>query len=155
LHAAFRLLMAAVHNTPFGVNSEVEKLRELTHDVCLGPSTAAIVAAAKERDIPCVRLNKDSLVQIGYGAKLRRICAAETDRTGAIAESIAQDKHLTRTLLKAAGVPVPDGRPVVDAEDAWRAAEELRGPVVVKPLDGNHGRGVATNLTTREQVIAA
>ena len=84
-----------------------------------------------------------------------RICAAETDRTSAISESIAQDKHLTRTLLKSAGVPVPEGRPVADVEDAWRAAQELGGPVVVKPLDGNHGRGVATNLTTREQITAA
>jgi len=73
---------------------------------------------------------------------MRRICAAETDRTSAIAESIAQDKDLTRRLLKSAGVPVPEGRPVTDVEDAWCAAQELGGPVVVKPLDGNHGRGV-------------
>ena len=155
LDTAFNLLMAAIHDRPFDVKGEVEKLRNLVHDVCLGPSTAAIVAAAKERDIPCIRMNSDSLVQIGYGARQRRICAAETDRTGAIAESIASDKHLTRTLLKAAGVPVPEGRPVADVDDAWRAAQELGGPVVVKPLDGNHGRGVATNLTTREQVAAA
>ena len=155
LNTAFNLLQAAIHGKPFDVNAEVAKLRELAHEVCLGPSTAAIVAAAKERDIPCIRMNTDSLVQLGYGARQRRICAAETDRTSAIAESIASDKHLTRTLLKAAGVPVPEGRPVTDIEDAWRAAEELGGPVVVKPLDGNHGRGVATNLTTREQVVAA
>jgi cyanophycin synthetase len=155
VNTAFNLVMAAVHDRPFDVNAEVEKLRELVHDVCLGPSTAAIVDAAKAREIPCIRLNTDSLVQIGYGSKQRRIIAAETDRTSAVAESIAQDKQLTRTLLKAAGVPVPEGRPVTDAEDAWRAAQELRGPVVVKPLDGNHGRGVATNLTTREQVFAA
>jgi cyanophycin synthetase len=155
LNTAFGLLQAAIHNRPFDVNAEVEKLRNLVHDVCLGPSTAAIVAAAKERDIPCIRLNNDSLVQLGYGSRMRRICAAETDRTSAIAESIAADKDLTRKLLKSAGVPVPEGRPVTDVEDAWRAAEELGGPVVVKPLDGNHGRGVATNLTTKEQVVAA
>jgi cyanophycin synthetase len=155
LDVAFNLLQAAIHDKPFDVAAEVAKLRDLVHEVCLGPSTAAIVAAAKDRDIPCIRMNTDSLVQLGYGARQRRICAAETDRTSAIAESIASDKHLTRTLLKAAGVPVPEGRPVADVEDAWRAAEELGGPVVVKPLDGNHGRGVATNLTTREQVAAA
>src|ERR1700745_1623564 len=110
-------------------------------------SSAAIVDAAKARDIPCIRLNTDSLVQLGYGSKQRRIIAAETDRTSAIAESIASNKDLTRTLLKAAGVPVPEGRPVTDVEDAWRAAQELGGAVVVKPQDGNHGRGVATNLT--------
>jgi cyanophycin synthetase len=155
LNTAFNLLQAAINDKPFDVAAEVAKLRDLVHDVCLGPSTAAIVAAAKDRDIPCIRMNTDSLVQLGYGARQRRICAAETDRTSAIAESIASDKHLTRTLLKAAGVAVPEGRPVADVEDAWRAAEELGGPVVVKPLDGNHGRGVATNLTTREQVVAA
>lgn len=155
LYTAFRLLQAAINNQPFDVNGEIAKLRDLVHEFCLGPSTGAIVAAAKERDIPCIRLNSDSLVQLGYGARQRRICAAETDRTSAIAESIAQDKHLTRSLLKSAGVPVPEGRPVTDADDAWAAAQELGLPVVVKPLDGNHGRGVATNLTTREQVIAA
>jgi cyanophycin synthetase len=155
LETAFQLLMAAVHDRPFDINAEIKKLRELVHNSCLGPSTAAIVAAAKERGIPCTRLNKDSLVQLGYGAKQRRICAAETDRTGAIAESIASDKQLTRSLLKAAGVPVPDGRTVADVDDAWCAAQELGCPVVVKPLDGNHGRGVATNLTTREQIAAA
>jgi cyanophycin synthetase len=155
LDAAFELIQSAIHNRPFDATAEVAKLRNLVHEVCLGPSTGAIVAAAKERDIPCIRLNKDSLVQLGYGARMRRIIAAETDRTSAVAETIAQDKHLTRTLLKSAGVPVSEGRPVADAEDAWSAAEDLGGPVVVKPLDGNHGRGVATNLTTREQVAAA
>ena len=95
------------------------------------------------------------MVQFGYGAKLRRVQAAETDRTGAIAETIAQDKELTRTLLKAVGVPVPEGRPASDADDAWAAACDIGVPVVVKPRDGNQGRGVATNLTTREQIVAA
>jgi len=155
LNTAFELLQAAIHNRPFDVNAEVEKLRNLVRDVYLGPSTASIVAAAKERDIPCIRMNSDSLVQLGYGSRMRRICAAETDRTSAIAEQIAANKDLTRQLLKSAGVPVPEGRPVTDPEDACRAAEEINWPVVVKPLDGNHGRGVATNLTTKEQVIAA
>ena len=131
------------------------KLRDLAHRVQLGPSTASIVAAAKARGIPSRRLNAGSLVQLGQGAKQRRILTAETDRTGAIAELIAQDKDLTRTLLRNVGVPVPEGRPVADAEDAWEAAQEIGAPVVVKPRFGNQGRGVATNLTTREQVMAA
>ena len=155
LNTAFELLQAAIHNRPFDVKGEVEKLRQLVQEVCLGPSTAAIVAAAKERDIPCIRMNSDSLVQLGYGSRMRRICAAETDRTSAIAESIASNKDLTRKLLKSAGVPVPHGYVVKDVEDAVSTAEHLGWPVVVKPLDGNHGRGVATNLTTKEQVIAA
>ena len=119
-----------------------------------GPAPARL-SRRPARDIPVRRLNADSLVQLGYGVKLRRIQAAETDRTGAIAEPIAQDKELTRTLLKAVGVPVPEGRPVTDADDAWLAACDIGVPVVVKPRDGNQGRGVATNLTTREQILAA
>jgi cyanophycin synthetase len=155
LTAAFELCLAAVYGRPFDVTQEIEKLRELAHEICLGPSTSAIVEAARTRGIPAMRLNTGSLVQLGYGARQRRILAAETDRTGAIAESIAQDKQLTRSLLKAIGVPVPEGRVVTSAEDACVAAKELNRPVVVKPQFGNHGRGVATNLTTREQVTGA
>ncbi len=155
LHAARELVLAAIHDRPFDVKGEIQRLRDFSHEVCLGPSTSAIVEAAKARDIPVRRLNADSMVQFGFGARLRRIQAAETDRTGAIAEMIAQDKELTRTLLKAVGVPVPEGRPVTDADDAWAAACDIGVPVVVKPRDGNQGRGVATNLTTREQILAA
>jgi cyanophycin synthetase len=84
-------------------------------------------------------------VQFGWGSKQRRIQAAETDLTSAIAESIAQDKELTKKLLHAAGVPVPLGRPVEDADDAWAAAQEIGGPVVVKPQDGNQGKGITVN----------
>jgi len=155
LEAARELCLAAVYDRPYDLPVEVQKLRELAYQVCLGPSTRSIVRAAKERGIPVRRLNSESLVQLGYGAKARRILTAETDRTGAIAESIAQDKELTRTLLRAVGVPVPEGRSVSDAEDAWDAALEIGSPVVVKPQYGNQGRGVTTNLTTREQVMAA
>jgi cyanophycin synthetase len=154
-HSARELLAAAVNDTPFDVAAEVKKLRDLLHKERLGPSTAAIVRAAVARGIPYRRLNSESLVLLGHGARQRRILAAETDRTGAIAESIAQDKELTRSLLRQVGVPVPKGRPVKDAEDAWAAAQEIGGPVVVKPQFGSQGRGVATNLSTREQVEAA
>lgn len=155
LDAAHRLIMAAVKDESFDVTAEVDKLRDMIHQIGLGPSTNAIVQAAKDRQIPVRRLNNDSLVQLGYGHKQRRICAAETDRTGAIAEAIAQDKEMTRKLLKGIGVPVPEGRAVESAEDAWEAAKEIDAPVVVKPQYGNHGRGVTTNLTTEEQVKAA
>jgi cyanophycin synthetase len=149
------LCMAAVLDKPFDMAAELKRLREIAHEACLGPSTGAIVSAAVARGIPYRRLNSGSLVVLGHGHKQRRILAAETDRTGAIAESIAQDKDLTRALLSSVGVPVPEGRPVTDANDAWEAAQEIDAPVVVKPQFGNHGRGVATNLTTREQVMAA
>jgi cyanophycin synthetase len=155
LEAGRRLCRAAVHGEPCDAAAEIEGVRDLAHEVRLGPSTGAIVRAALRRGIPVRRLNRDSLVQLGHGATQRRICAAETDATGQVAEHIAKDKELTRAVLKTAGVPVPDGRPVRDADDAWEAARALGLPVVVKPRDGNHGRGVAVNLTTREQVLQA
>jgi cyanophycin synthetase len=152
LDAALELSTAAARGLPYATAATVERLHELANDVRLGPSTAAIVRAALARGIPFRRLNTGSLVQLGQGIHQRRILAAETDATSAVAEAVAKDKELTRTLLRAVGVPVPDGRPVADAEGARAAAEELGGPVVVKPQDGNHGRGVTTNLTTAEQV---
>jgi len=155
LATAHRLLMAAVRDESFDVEKEIQRLRDLAQEVCLGPSTRAIVAAAQARNIPCRRLNTESLVLFGHGRKQRRIQAAETDRTGAIAESIAQDKEMTRMMLRAIGAPTPCGRPVRDADDAWAAAQEIGLPVVVKPQDGNQGRGVATNLSSREQIVRA
>ena len=155
LETARRLLDAAVKDLPFDITAEIQRLRDFAHEVCLGPSTRSIVEAAEMRGIPVRRLNSCSLVQLGYGHRQRKIMAAETDRTGAIAQEIAQDKELTRQLLREAGIPAPEGRPVQSAEDAWAAAEEIGLPVVVKPQDGNQGRGVATNLRTREQVLAA
>jgi cyanophycin synthetase len=155
LEAARRQCLAGLRGEPFDREAELATLRDLAYDVRLGPSTGAIVRAARARGIPVRRLNRASLVQLGQGIRQRRICTAETDRTSAIAETVAQDKQLTRALLQAVGVPVPQGRPVSDAEDAWKEAEELGPPVVVKPQFGNHGRGVAVNLTTREQVVRA
>ncbi|MFM8570636.1 MAG: cyanophycin synthetase, partial [Pirellula sp.] len=155
LDKAFELIQAAIHDTPYDVNTVVAELKEYAYDVCLGPSTRSIVEAAKAKNIPWRRLNEGSLVQLGYGVHQRRICTAETDSTSAIAESIAQDKELTRTLLRSIGIPTPEGRSVENAEDAWEAAEDIGLPVVVKPQDGKHGHGVATNLQTREQVVAA
>ena len=155
IESARKLLLAAVHGHPFDVDAEIKLLLSTLHHAQLGPSTRSIVTAAAARGIPSRRLNSGSLVQLGWGARQRRIWTAETDRTGAIAEAIAQDKELTRQLLRAVGVPAPMGRPVEDAEDAWRAAQEIGGPVVVKPQFGNQGRGVATNLTTQSQVEKA
>jgi hypothetical protein len=119
LHTAHRLIQAAIDDTPFDIAAEAKRLQKMLLDVQLGPSTRSIVEAAAARGIPARRLTEGSLVRLGQGAKQRRIIAAETDRTGAVAESIAQDKELTRTLLAEAGIPVPEGRPVSDAADAW------------------------------------
>ena len=154
IELALKLCLAALNDLAFDLPSALNRLRELDEEVRLGPSTGAIVAAAIARDIPYRRLTEGSLVQFGWGSKQRRIQAAEMDSTSAIAESIAQDKELTKHLLEAAGVPVPKGRPVTDAEDAWAAARQLGGPVVIKPRDGNQGKGVAANVETREDVLA-
>lgn len=150
---AQQLVQAALDDAPFDLADALKRLRELDEDVRLGPSTGSIVNAATARNIPYRRLTQGSMVQFGWGSKQRRIQAAETDLTSAISESIAQDKDLTKMLLDAAGVPVPLGRSVTTAEDAWAAAQELGGPVVVKPRDGSQGRGVAVNIETRERVI--
>lgn len=155
LHAAHRLILAAIEDAAFDVTAEVKRLRQVLLDVQLGPSTRSIVEAAIGRGIPTQRLTSGSLVRLGQGARQRRICAAETDRTGAVAETIAQDKELTRTLLAESGIPVPEGRPVDDAADAWAVAQEIGGPVVVKPRYGNQGRGVSVNLVTRDEVERA
>ena len=152
------LLMAAINDTPFtasDVQVAVEKIRAKVDDCYLGPSTAAIVAAATDRGIPHIRLNGGNLVQLGYGASQRRIWTAETDLTSAIAEGIARDKDLTKSLLATCGVPVPEGQIVANAEEAWEAAQDIGLPVVVKPSDGNHGRGVSLELTTQHEVVAA
>jgi cyanophycin synthetase len=149
------LIRAALGDTPYDAAATVALLRELDQDVRMGPSTRNIINAAIARNIPFRRLTSGSLVQLGWGVKARRVQAAELDATSAVAESIAQDKDLTKRLLHAAGVPVPLGRPVADVEDAWTTALEVGLPVVVKPQDGNQGKGVTVNITTREQLEAA
>ena len=155
LESARDLVMAAINDTPYDIGATIAKLTDMVDRRCLGPSTACIVDAATERGIPHIRLNDGNLVQLGQGAAQRRIWTAETDRTSAIAEGISRDKDLTKQLLAAAGVPVPEGRTVESAEAAWDAAEDIGLPVVVKPSDGNHARGVSLNLKTREEVMQA
>ena len=149
------LCSAASHAGEFDVEIAIDQLRGLDEDIRLGPSTGSIVNAAIARGIPFRRLTEGSLVQLGWGSKQRRIQAAEIDATSAIAESIAQDKELTKKLLHAAGVPVPLGRPVTSAQDAWAAAQEIGLPVVVKPRDGNQGKGISVNIATKEGVMSA
>ncbi|BFO57240.1 MULTISPECIES: cyanophycin synthetase [Comamonadaceae] len=155
LEQGHRLIMAAINDQPFDVAAAVARVRTEVDDQYLGPSTACIVTAASDRGIPHIRLNDGNLVQLGYGAAQRRIWTAESEFTSAIAEGIASDKDLTKTLLSSCGVPVPEGRIVDSPEEAWEAAQDIGLPVVVKPSDGNHGRGVTLDLRRREDVEAA
>ncbi|TFZ04480.1 cyanophycin synthetase [Ramlibacter rhizophilus] len=139
----------------FDVDSALARLREIDEDLRLGPSTGSIVQAAVARGVPFQRLTEGSLVQFGWGKHQRRIWAAEVDQTSAVSESIAQDKELSKRLLRSVGVPVPAGRPVADEADAWAAALEVGLPVVVKPRDGNQGKGITVNVNTREGMALA
>ncbi len=120
----------------------------------LGPSTASIVHAAEARDIPWMRLNEQSLIQLGYGCNQQRIQATITGRTPHIAVDLASDKEETNHILSRLGLPVPKQRLVQSAERAVAAAERIGYPVVTKPYNGNHGRGVSISLTNSEEVTA-
>ncbi len=120
-----------------------------------GPSTQSLVDAAEARDIPWIRLNKYSLVQLGYGKYQKRIQATITSETRHIAVEVSSDKEDTRNILSDLGLPVPQQELVYSEREAVRAAERIGPPVVVKPLSANHGRGVSINLTTPEQIETA
>jgi cyanophycin synthetase len=153
LRVGSELCLAAARGTPFDVEAVVAGLRELARRVLPAPGLAALLQAARRRHIPVTCLG-GPLLQLGHGARQRRLSGAQTDRTGALAAAVARDHELVRTLLRAAGVPVPDGRPVADADDAWAAAEEVGLPVIVKPRYG-HRRKCGRNLDSRAAVVAA
>lgn len=161
LHSARELVLAAMNfqqsaNPFYDVEGAIQHLRDMVDSLWLGPSTACIVDAAMARNIPATRLiAKGNLVQLGYGARCRHIWTAETDRTSAIAEGISRDKDLTKSLLQSCGVPVPEGRIIESAEAAWEAVNDIGMPVVIKPCDGNHGRGVFIELSQREEIESA
>ena len=144
--------------TPFDFRGKCEALVRLAQRRAFGPSTGALVRAAEERDIPWIRLNDRSLVQLGHGKFQRRIQATITSATRHTAVEIASDKRLTNQILADLGLPVPRQVRVYDAHEAVDAVEGTAGlgyPVVVKPLDGNHGKGVSIGLRNAEQMRAA
>ncbi len=150
----FALIQSTLNDAPFDLAAALSELEALYEDVRLGPSTGSIVDAAVQRNIPYRRMTEGSMVQFGWGSKQKRIQAAETSDTSAIAEAIAQDKELTKKLLAAAGVSVPIGEVVTNADDAWRAAQKIGGAIVLKPKDGNQGKGVVANIQTEQEVRA-
>lgn len=140
---------------PLDWDEERDDFIRSTQRRALGPSTNSLVQAARDRDIPWLRLNKYSLVQFGHGKYQRRIQATVTSETSHIAVEIASDKEETHDLMRELGLPVPIQRVVQSPARAVRAARHIGFPVVLKPLDGNHGRGVSINLTTDEEVEEA
>ena len=153
--AAVRILEHLAYDAALDYQKELSALSRILDRVAYGPSTQSIINKAKERDIPYIRLNDRNLVQLGHGKYQKRIEATVTSMTSLIATDIACDKELTKAMLDEAGVPVPKGRVVDTREDAIEAAQDLGFPIVIKPLNANHGKGVAINLTTREEVEQA
>jgi cyanophycin synthetase len=137
----------------FDLAEALDALRRLHRRKALGPTTHSLVQEAQRRGIPVMRLDDQSLVQLGTGRHQRRIRASITSLTNQIATDAAGDKDLTKQLLGDAGLPVPRGTTVRRADDAVREAKRIGFPVVTKPLDGNHGRGVSIGLKTPEEVI--
>jgi len=142
-------------NEPFDFASERDTFIRFAQRRALGPSTASIVQAAELRDIPWMRLNSQSLVQLGYGKYQQRIQATVTGRTSHIAVELASDKEETNKILAMIGLPVPKQELVQSGDAAVRAARRIGYPVVVKPYNGNHGRAVSIHLTTEEAVRTA
>lgn len=137
------------------LQKEIQEMREIREDVRFGPSTGSIVEEAESRDIPYIRLNDQSLVQLGYGVHQKRIQATTTSQTNMISVDIAGDKAATKKLLGDMGVPVPKGYEIRDEEDLERTIDRIGFPVVIKPLDGNHGKGATVGIKTLEDAKTA
>jgi cyanophycin synthetase len=146
---------APVDELKLALADDVQRLREIREDVRFGPSTGSIVQEAENRDIPHIRLNTQSLVQLGYGINQQRIQATVTGRTNMIAVDLASDKDATKQLLGSMGVPVPKGAQIIDEDEIEGVIGRLGFPVAVKPLDANHGKGITVGLKTIEEVRAA
>src|SRR5688500_5979412 len=152
---AVHIVRACLTGEPFDIRVIVDELQDLYQSVRLGPSTASVVEEARRRGIPVRRLNSRSLVQLGLGRNLRRIQATMSDYTSAIAVEIAQDQDETKRVLQNIGLPVPKGDVATTLEGAVEIAQEIGLPVIVKPLDASHGRGISGRLASEEEVRRA
>jgi len=152
---AAELTEAVIAERSFLTEEKITEAKEIAADTELGPSTAAIVAAAEKRGIPWSRENEYSLVQLGYGVNLHYVQAAITDRTSTLGADLAGDKDATKRRLRKFSIPVPDGEVVRTEAEAIAAFQSLGGRVVVKPLDGRQGKGVSLNLSSEEEVVQA
>ena len=153
--AAVRIAEALIADKLYDLSDDIQRLREIREDTRLGPSTGCIVDEAGKRGIPFIRLNKHSLVQLGYGVHQKRIRATIASTTGNIAVDIACDKEETKNLLEAAEIPVPRGVVIRTEEGLKDAVSKYGYPLVIKPIDGNHGKGNTTNINTWEQALTA
>ena len=153
--AAVNIAHALIFEEPYDMDEDIQRLREIREETRLGPSTGCIVDEAAKRGIPFIRLNKHSLVQLGYGIHQKRIRATIASTTGNIAVDIACDKEETKNLLGAAEIPVPKGDVVRTEEGLKDAIDRIGYPCVIKPIDGNHGKGNTTNITSWDMALKA
>lgn len=149
------IAQSLIDNIAYPLSDDIMRLREIREETRLGPSTGCIVDEAAKRGIPFIRLNKHSLIQLGYGIHQKRIRATIASTTGNIAVSIACDKEETKNLLGAAQIPVPKGDVIRTEEGLLESINRIGYPIVIKPIDGNHGKGNTTNITTWEQAVVA
>jgi cyanophycin synthetase len=153
--AAVNIAQAMIEGEPYDLETDIQQMREIREATRLGPSTGCIVEEAAKRGIPYIRLNKQSLVQLGYGIHQKRIRATIASSTSNIAVDIACDKEETKNLLEAAEVPVPRGVVIRTEAGLQEAIEKLGYPLVIKPIDGNHGKGNTTNIVNLDQALKA
>ena len=153
--ASVRIAQALIDGTEYDLANDIQEMREIREDTRLGPSTGCIVEEAAKRGIPYIRLNKASLVQLGYGVNQKRIRATIASTTSNIAVDIACNKEETKQLLEAAEIPVPRGTVIRTEEGLDEAISKFGYPLVLKPIDGNHGKGNTTNITNRDQALKA
>lgn len=153
--AAVRICEALINDIPYDLEVDIQRMREIRDRERLGPSTGAIIGEAEKRDIPWIRLNNGSLCQLGYGSFQKRIQATVTSETSSIGVELAGDKEDTKDILEHANIKIPRG--VIVNEFAMLESEcnKIGFPLVIKPIDGNHGRGITTNIDSLEKAIAA
>lgn len=152
--SAVSIAESLIAGTAYDLDADIQKMREIRERVRLGPSTGSIVEEAVARDIPWIRLGTNSLVQLGYGINQMRFQATITCKTSSIAVDIACNKEQTKKMLDAASIPVAGGGICVDEEDLTDVINKIGYPIVLKPLDGNHGKGASINVTNWEDAVA-
>lgn len=154
-NAGVRIAEALIAGTEYDIDIDIKEMRKMREKYRFGPSTGSIVDEAVTRNIPYIRLNDQSLVQLGYGKNQVRFRATMTDKTSSIAVDLASNKDETKRMLTAAAIPVANGVCIVDEEEVDAAIEKIGFPLVFKPLDGNHGKGASINVKTKQEAYSA
>ena len=151
--AAVKIAEALIAGEDYDLTDDIQNMKEIREDVRLGPSTASIVDEAVSRDIPFLRLGRNSLIQLGAGVNQMRFQATITCKTSNIAVDIACNKEQTKKMLDDASIPVAKGDICYDEEDLKDTIDHIGYPIVIKPLDGNHGKGASINVTNWEDAV--